>query len=30
MKINQHGKTPKKARGGYHAAQVMSTIAPPQ
>jgi len=30
MKINQHGKTPKKAGGGYHAAQVMSTIAPPQ
>jgi hypothetical protein len=30
MKINQHGKTPKKAGGGYHAAQVMSTIAPPR
>ena len=30
MKINQHGKTPKKAGGGYHATQVMSTIAPPR
>ena len=28
MKINQHGKTPRKAGGGYHATQVMSTFPP--